>query len=100
MAFKAIVPKLIVIQKRMRSQGDIINRPSSQVEDVSVGQTDHVLFNPSHSGISLFIFNIFIREDLINRGYDITENVISGNNVRVGCVSIHNDEFVVVLIVP
>lgn len=58
MAFIAIILKLIITQKSMRSKWNIVDSTPSQKEYIPIAQTQHIFLYPRHSRFSLLILNI------------------------------------------
>ena len=58
MTFIAIILKLIITQKSMRSKWNIVDGTPSQKEYITIAQTQHIFLNSRHSRFSLLILNI------------------------------------------
>lgn len=100
MAFIAVIFELVIAQKGMRGQRNIIDGSTSHIEDIAIGQTDHILLDPRHSRLTLLALHILGRKDLIDGRDNIAKNIISRNNIRVSRIAINNNKLILILIIP
>ena len=84
----------------MRGKRQVADCNSSDKEDISLGERQHILLDLGRSGLSFLAFGFLQAEDFIDRGHDMAKDVILGDDVGEGSRAIQDDKLMQVLIIP
>ena len=84
----------------MGGQDGHVDGGTTQMEDMSLRQTNDIVINFSHCWLTLFIGHMLQRQYFIHGCHHIAINIILGNNITVGIISTDDNELMWVFIVP
>lgn len=84
----------------MGGQRQVADCDSSDKEDISLGESQHILFDLGRGRLSFLVFGLFEAENLVDRSDDMSKDVIFGDDVRECSCAIQNHKLMKILIVP
>jgi hypothetical protein len=100
MSLNTVILQIIAIEECMRGERHIIDGNSRHEKNIALGKSEYVFLYLSRSWLPLLIIDLFERENLIDWGNDVPENIIFWNYIGVSVSSIDNHELILILIIP
>lgn len=81
MSFEIVILEGVIHKECMGGKWQVADCNSSDKENISLGESQHILFYLGGGWLSFLCFCFLQAENLIDRGHNMSKDVILGDNI-------------------